>query len=105
MPSRSSGRAGASGTGAAAGTSGRIDPVRAQRAKIAQWTLLANRVGYLFFGVAMAVFFIGFAMKFTGALVAIVTGCLIAGSILLAPALVIGYGIKKAEREDVARGL
>ena len=79
--------------------------MRAQRAKIAQWTLLANRVGYLFFGVAMAVFFIGFAMKFTGALVAIVTGCLIAGSILLAPALVIGYGIKKAEREDVARGL
>ena len=102
MPGRP-GRAGpAVGTNAGGG---RPDPVRAQRAKIAKWTLLANRVGYLFFGVAMAVFFIGFGFRFNGAIVAIVTGCIIAGSILLAPALVIGYGIKKAEREDVARGL
>jgi uncharacterized membrane protein len=81
------------------------DPVRVKRAQIAKWTLLANRVGYLFFAVAMAVFFIGFALRFNGAVVAIVVGCMIAGSILLAPALVVGYGIKKAEREDVARGL
>ena len=42
-----------------------------RRAQVAKWTLLANRVGYLFFAVAIARFVIGFAIGFTGALVAI----------------------------------
>ena len=46
-------------------TSDPIDPVRARRAHIAKWSLLANRVGYLLFGVAIAVFVIGFAVGFT----------------------------------------
>ena len=81
------------------------DPVRARRQQVAKWTLIANRVGYLLFGVAIAVFFIGFAIGFTGALVAIVVGTLIAGSLLLAPAIVLGYAVKAAEREDRERGL
>jgi hypothetical protein len=79
------------------------DPVRAKRAKIAKWTLLANRIGYLFFALSMAVFVIGFAVGFNGATVAVVVGSMIAGTVLLAPALVVGYGIKKAEREDPVR--
>ena len=81
------------------------DPVRARRQQVAKWTLIANRVGYLLFAVAVAVFFIGFAIGFTGALVAIVVGTMIAGSLLLAPAIVLGYAVKAAEREDRERGL
>jgi len=65
---------------------------------------LANRVGYLFFAVAVAVFIIGFAVGFTGAIVAIVVTALVVGSLLLAPAIVLGYAIKAAERDDRDHG-
>jgi hypothetical protein len=81
------------------------DPVRARRRQIAKWTLLANRIGYLCFGVAIAVFVIGFAIGFTPALTGTVVALLIAGSILLAPAIVLGYAVKAAEKEDRQRGL
>ena len=82
-----------------------VDPVRARRQKIAKYTLLANRIGYLFYALAIATFIIGFAISFNGAVSAIVIGSLIAGSILLAPAIVLGYAVKAAEREDRERGL
>ncbi len=82
-----------------------IDPVRARRRKIARYTLLANRVGYLFYALAIATFIIGFAFSFNGAVSAIVIGSLIIGSILLAPAIVLGYGIKAADRDGRERGL
>jgi hypothetical protein len=82
-----------------------IDPVRARRAKVAKYTLLANRVGYLFFAVAIATFVIGFAVSFNGAVSAIVIGSIIIGSALLAPAIVLGYAVKAAERDDRERGL
>jgi hypothetical protein len=80
------------------------DPVRARRAKVAKYTLLANRIGYLFFAVAIATFVIGFAVSFNGAVSAIVIGSVIIGSVLLAPAIVLGYAVKAAEREDRERG-
>ena len=79
--------------------------MRARRAQVARWSLLANRVGYLLYALAMAVFVIGFAIGFNGALVAIVVTTMIVGSILLAPAIVLGYAVKAAEREDRERGL
>ena len=82
-----------------------VDPVRARRQKIAKYTLLANRVGYLFYALAIATFVIGFAISFNGTVSAIVIGSLIIGSILLAPAIVLGYAVKAAEREDRERGL
>lgn len=81
------------------------DPVRAQRARLAKYTLLANRIGYLFFAVAIATFIIGFAISFNGAVSTIVIASLVIGSVLLAPAIVLGYGIKAAERDDRERGL
>ena len=42
-----------------------IDPVRAKRAQVAKWTLLANRIGYLFVALAMALFVIAFAVGFS----------------------------------------
>jgi hypothetical protein len=81
------------------------DPVRVRRARIAHWALLANRVGYLLFGVAVALFVAAFVVGFTGPLVAAIIGALVLGSLLLAPAIVVGYAVKAAEKDDRARGL
>jgi tetrahydromethanopterin S-methyltransferase subunit F len=81
------------------------DPVRARRQQVARWSLLANRIGYLFFGVAVAVFIIGFAVGFTPPVAAVVVACLLAGSALLLPSIILGYAVKAAEREDRQRGL
>lgn len=81
------------------------DPVRARRRQVAKWTQLANRVGYLCYTVAMVTFFLGFAFGFNSAVSAVVIATLIIGSILLAPAIVLGYAIKAAERDDRERGL
>ena len=83
----------------------KVDPVRARRQQVAKWTLLANRIGYLFFALAIATFIIGFAVSFNTAVSAIVIGSIIIGSVLLAPAIVLGYAVKAAEREDRERGL
>ena len=82
-----------------------VDPVRAKRAKVAKYTLLANRIGYLFFALAISTFIIGFAISFNGAVSAIVIGSIIVGSLLLAPAIVLGYAVKAAESDDRERGL
>jgi hypothetical protein len=50
-------------------------------------------------------FVVGFLMDLTVTTVTIITACLVVGSILLAPAIVIGYAVKAAEREDRERGL
>jgi heme/copper-type cytochrome/quinol oxidase subunit 3 len=81
------------------------DPVRARRAQVAKWTLLANRVGYLFVALAMAAFVMAFVLGFKGPLVTLVTASLIAGCVLLAPSIVLGYAVKAAEREDRENGL
>jgi hypothetical protein len=81
------------------------DPVRARRRQVARWTRLANRLGYLCFGVAIATFVVGFIVSFNGAVSAVVIGSMIVGSVFLAPAIVLGYAVKAAEREDRERGL
>jgi len=83
---------------------GATDPVRAWRQRLAKYVLLANRIGYLMFAAAIAVFVIGFAVGFNNAVSVIVIVCMVIGSILLAPALVMGYGIKAAERDDREHG-
>ncbi len=80
------------------------DPVRIRRRQVARWTRLANRIGYLCFGIAIATFVIGFIVSFNGAVSAIVIGSMIIGSVLLAPAIVLGYAVKAAERDDRERG-
>ena len=81
------------------------DPVRARRATIAKWTLLANRVGYLFVALAMALFFIAFAFGFTSVMATLVVISLLIGCALLAPSIILGYAVKAADREDRERGL
>jgi hypothetical protein len=81
------------------------DPVRARRARIARAVELGQRVGYALFGIAIVGFVAGFVVGFDGASVAVVVTCLVLGSLVLAPAIVFGYAVKAAEREDRERGL
>lgn len=80
------------------------DPVRARRSQIARWTLLANRIGYLFVALAVALFFIAFAFGFTPVMATLVIASLIIGCVLLAPSIILGYAVKAAERDDLERG-
>lgn len=81
-----------------------IDPVRARRAQVAKWTLLANRVGYLFIALAMALFFIAFAIGFSPTMATLVIITFVIGCVLLAPSIIVGYAVKAAERDDRERG-
>lgn len=81
------------------------DPVRAKRARIARLVALGNRVGYGLFGVAIVTFFVGLLTDFGGIVTPLIVACLVIGSIVLAPAIVFGYAVKAAEREDRERGL
>ncbi len=78
------------------------DPVRARRARIARVVALGQRVGYALWLVAIVVFFVGAATRFRPATVTVVVACLAVGSALLAPSIVISYGVRAAEREERA---
>lgn len=81
------------------------DPVLVRRRQMARGALLAQRVGYALFGVAIVLFFVGFAVGLNGALVAGILVAMGVGSVLLAPAIVVGYAVKAADRDDRERGL
>ncbi|MBI2705233.1 MAG: hypothetical protein HYX32_08105 [Actinobacteria bacterium] len=77
-----------------------VDPVLARRQLIDRYAKLAQRVGYALLGVAIVVFFIALATGFPSPLVVVITWTLVAGSVVLAPAMVIGYTVKAADRAD-----
>lgn len=81
------------------------DPVLVRRRQLARAAEVAQRSGYALFGVAVVLFVVGFATRFTDGLVAAVIVALGLGSALLAPAIVVGYAVKAADREDRERGL
>lgn len=80
------------------------DPVLARRARIGRAVALGQRIGYSLWLVAIVVFVIGAVTSFRPAMVTVVVGCLAAGSALLAPSIVIGYGVRAADREDRGGG-
>jgi hypothetical protein len=59
----------------------------------------------LLWAFAIACFIMAFAFGFQGPLVTAVIVLLVAGSILLAPSIIIGYAVKAAERDDREKGL
>jgi membrane-bound ClpP family serine protease len=80
------------------------DPVRSRRQKISRINNAANRLGYLLWAIAMVCFVAAFVIGFKGIIVNMVIACIIAGSILLAPSIIIGYAVKAAERDDLEHG-
>ena len=81
------------------------DPVRARRARIARLAAAGKRTGYLLFLAATVILVAGLVTTFTEVLARVVIGCLIAGSLVLAPAIVFAYATRAAERQDRERGL
>ena len=80
------------------------DPVRERRARIAKLVEVGQRMGYSLFAGAMVAFGVGFFSGFDGAVGPFVVGSLIVGSVVLAPAIVFGYAVKAAERDDREHG-
>ena len=77
-----------------------VDPVLERRARIARLVSVGKRLGYGLYVVAIVAFFIGLVAGFGGAVGTTVIACLVVGSLVLAPAIVFGYAVKAAERED-----
>jgi hypothetical protein len=62
------------------------------------------RIGYLCFGISIVTVGVGLLWRFTPLIGSIATMALVFGSVLLAPAIVLGYAVKAAEREDKLGG-
>lgn len=83
---------------------GSDDPVLQRRATIAHWSGLGRRVGFLLYGIALVVFFVGLATDFPSWAASTIIVCILVGAIALIPAIVFGYGVKAAEREERESG-
>lgn len=79
------------------------DPVLERRARMAGLAVAGKRVGYGLVVLAVVAFAVGAATGFGAAVTAVVTASLLATTLTLAPAIVVGYAVKAAEREDAAR--
>lgn len=80
------------------------DPILERRLQIAKLVKLGKRVGYSLFLLSMVLFFIGLFTEFSGELAGIIVASLIVGSVILAPAIVMGYAVRSAHREDHESG-
>lgn len=80
------------------------DPILARRARIESLVKVGKRVGYGLFALAIVVFFVGFFTRYTDTLVTVIVLALVVGSIVLAPAIVFGYGVSAANRDDREHG-
>ena len=61
---------------------------------------LALWIGPAFAASAIIAFFFGFATTYSDGLVSLIGAALIIGSLVLAPAIVMGYAVRSAHRED-----
>jgi len=80
------------------------DPVLIKRARAARLADLGQRIGYTLFGVAIVGFFVGLATDFSSTIARLVVASIIGGSIVLAPAIIAGYAVKAATRDDLEHG-
>ena len=85
-------------------TAGGDDPVLVRRARYARLAALGQRVGYFCLAVAIVAFGIGFASGFPSVAVGLSIGGLVGACVVLPPAIVAGYAVKAAEREDRQAG-
>jgi hypothetical protein len=76
------------------------DPVRERRDRIARYVGIAQRVGYTALLVAIVCFLIGVLLEFPPGLVTATIVALVTAIVVLPVPIVLGYGIRAAERED-----
>ncbi len=80
------------------------DPILASRARASRFADLGQRAGYLLYGIAILIFFYGLFIEFSSLVSNVIIGCVIVGSLVLAPAIVVGYAVKAAVRDDREHG-
>ena len=76
------------------------DPVLARRARLARLAAGGQRVGYALLLVALVAFFAGAVTGFPAASIVIVVGALVVTTLVLLPAIILGYAVRAAEKED-----
>ena len=76
------------------------DPVVARRAHIARVVRYGQRAGYAALLVAVVSFVIAAATDFPAVAVDISIAALVAGIVILPVPIVLGYGVRAAEREE-----
>lgn len=78
------------------------DPVVIRRDRIDRLNTIAKRTGYGLWAVSVVTFFAGLWSSLTSSMHFMSGVALVVGSIILAPSIVISYGIRAARREDRA---
>jgi hypothetical protein len=76
------------------------DPVLARRRQMGRLAGTARRIGWALLAVAVLAFIAGVVIGLSVAFVVIVMASLIAASVLLLPAIVIGFGVSAADRDE-----
>ena len=76
------------------------DPVAVRRAHIARWVGLAKRVGYGLLLGAVVAFIVAAIAGFPSGIVTVTVVALVAACVVLPVPIVLGYGLRAAERED-----
>jgi len=76
------------------------DPVAGRRARIARWVRLAKRLGYALLLLAVVAFVVAAIAGFPTVPVSVTAIALIGACIVLPVPIVLGYGLRAAERED-----
>ena len=76
------------------------DPVIRRRARIARWVGLGKRVGYGLLLLAVVAFVVAAIAGFPTAVVTVTVVALVAACVVLPVPIVLGYGLRAAERED-----
>ena len=76
------------------------DPVLERRERLRRLSDLGQRIGYSCFGLAVVLFVVAFFMQFPAWRVTVIIASMVVGSLVLAPAIVIGYGVKAADADD-----
>ena len=76
------------------------DPVRARRARITRAVRYGQRAGYAALAVSVVSFVVAAATEFPAAAVDISVASLVAAILILPVPIVVGYGVRAAEREE-----
>ncbi len=80
------------------------DPVRQRRARIAGIVRIAQRVGYAALLLAIVAFIAGIVADFPDWLVVLTVAALVFAIVVLPVPIVLGYGVRAAEREERGTG-
>jgi len=80
------------------------DPVAEKRARISRLARVGKRVGYAALGVSVVAFFAALVTEWSSWAVATCIVGLVVSIVVLPVPIVVGYGVRAADRDDRERG-